>query len=79
MDARLKDKVAIVTGGARGIGAAFCEGLAATGAKVGVSDVLDGNPVAERIAETQKRALTRAASWMCCAPNVNSRELESLA
>src|ERR1022692_2443011 len=57
MDARLKDKVAIVTGGARGIGAAFCEGLAAAGAKVVVSDVLDGNPVAERIAETQKRAL----------------------
>jgi NAD(P)-dependent dehydrogenase (short-subunit alcohol dehydrogenase family) len=56
MDTRLKDKVAIVTGGARGIGAAFCEGLAAAGAAVVVSDVLDGNPVAERIAETQKRA-----------------------
>ena len=57
MDARLKDKVASVTGGARGIGAAFCEGLAAAGAKVVVSDVLDGNPVAERIAETQKQAI----------------------
>ena len=57
MDTRLKDKVAIVTGGARGIGAAFCEGLAAAGAKVVVSDVLDGGPVAERIAETQKRAI----------------------
>ena len=57
MDARLKDKVAIVTGGARGIGAAFCEGLAAAGAKVVVSDVLDGNAVAERISETQKPAI----------------------
>ncbi len=57
MDTRLKDKVAIVTGGARGIGAAFCEGLAAVGAKVVVSDVLDGGPVAERIAETQQRAI----------------------
>jgi NAD(P)-dependent dehydrogenase (short-subunit alcohol dehydrogenase family) len=57
MDTRLKDKVAIVTGGARGIGAAFCEGLAAAGATVVVSDVLDGNPVAERIAQTQQRAI----------------------
>ena len=57
MDTRLKDKVAIVTGGARGIGAAFCEGLAAVGAKVVVADVLDGSAVAERIAERQARAI----------------------
>jgi NAD(P)-dependent dehydrogenase (short-subunit alcohol dehydrogenase family) len=57
MDTRLKDKVAIVTGGARGIGAAFCEGLAANGAAVVVSDVLDGNPVVRRINEGQQRAV----------------------
>ena len=57
MDTRLKDKVAIVTGGARGIGAAFCEGLAQAGAKVVVSDVLDGNRVAQRISETQRPAI----------------------
>ena len=57
MDTRLKDKVAIVTGGARGIGAAFCDGLAAAGARVVVADVLDGGPVAERIGEMQRRAV----------------------
>ena len=57
MDNRLKDKVAIVTGGARGIGAAFCEGLAQAGAKVVVADVLDGSAVAERIAERQAQSI----------------------
>ena len=57
MDNRLKDKVAIVTGGARGIGAAFCEGLAQAGAKVVVADVLDGSAVAERIAERQVQSI----------------------
>jgi NAD(P)-dependent dehydrogenase (short-subunit alcohol dehydrogenase family) len=53
MDTRLKDKVAIVTGGARGIGAAFCEGLAGAGAKVVVADVLDASAVANRLGERQ--------------------------
>ena len=36
---RLKDRVIIVTGGAHGIGRAYCHGLAAEGAKVVVADL----------------------------------------
>jgi len=38
---QLEDKVAIVTGGARGIGAEYCRGLAAEGARVVVADILE--------------------------------------
>jgi NAD(P)-dependent dehydrogenase (short-subunit alcohol dehydrogenase family) len=54
---RLQDKVAIVTGGARGIGAAFCEALASQGAKVAVADVLEGQQVVERIEQRQGQAI----------------------
>ncbi len=37
MELNLKDKVALVTGGSRGIGAAICRGLAAEGVRVGVN------------------------------------------
>ena len=39
----LRNKVAIITGGARGIGAATCSLLAGSGAKVVITDVLDGD------------------------------------
>ncbi|HXV30379.1 MAG TPA: SDR family NAD(P)-dependent oxidoreductase [Sinorhizobium sp.] len=49
--ARLAGKVAIVTGGALGIGAAACEMMAREGAAVAVTDVLDddGQAIAARI------------------------------
>jgi len=41
----LDGSVAIVTGGAQGIGAAYARGYAAEGAKLVVSDVLDPSPI----------------------------------
>ncbi len=46
---RLKEKVAIVTGGARHIGAVYAHRLAAEGARVVIADVLEGKKVAEEI------------------------------
>jgi NAD(P)-dependent dehydrogenase (short-subunit alcohol dehydrogenase family) len=46
---RLAGKVAIVTGGARHIGAAYCRRLAAEGAAIVIADILDGAAVAAEI------------------------------
>lgn len=54
---RLKDKVAIVTGGARNIGAEYCKRLAAEGAQVVVADILDGEDVARTISATGGTAM----------------------
>lgn len=45
----LKGRVALVTGGARGLGAAAAKALAAKGAKVVVTDIADGNETAAAI------------------------------
>jgi NAD(P)-dependent dehydrogenase (short-subunit alcohol dehydrogenase family) len=54
---RLAGKVAIVTGGARHIGVAYCHTLAREGAAVVIADILDGNAVAEEIRSKGGNAL----------------------
>jgi NAD(P)-dependent dehydrogenase (short-subunit alcohol dehydrogenase family) len=54
---RLKDKVVIVTGGARGIGRAYCLGLAAEGARVVVADVADPKPTVKEVEGLGAQAL----------------------
>jgi NAD(P)-dependent dehydrogenase (short-subunit alcohol dehydrogenase family) len=48
--ARLEGKVAIVTGGAKGIGRHYSQALAAAGARVMLADIADGKDVASEIA-----------------------------
>jgi NAD(P)-dependent dehydrogenase (short-subunit alcohol dehydrogenase family) len=49
---RFSDDVAIVTGAAQGIGAAYARALAAEGAKVIIADILDGSALADEINTT---------------------------
>ena len=54
---RLSDRVVIVTGGARGIGRAYCLGVAAEGARVVVADVADPKPTVAEIEARGAQAL----------------------
>jgi NAD(P)-dependent dehydrogenase (short-subunit alcohol dehydrogenase family) len=54
---RLKDKVAIVTGGARGLGRAYALRLAQEGAKVVVADILDGQETVDAVKKQGGEAL----------------------
>ena len=58
---RLKDRVIIVTGGAHGIGQAYCEGLAEEGARVVVADI-DAS-AAEDVAQNEDRPEPPRTSW----------------
>src|SRR5262245_35292286 len=48
--ARLADRTAIVTGGAKGIGAHYSRALAAEGARVMIADIAEGTVLAAEIA-----------------------------
>jgi NAD(P)-dependent dehydrogenase (short-subunit alcohol dehydrogenase family) len=54
---RLKGKVAIVTGGAQGLGRAYVLRLAEEGARVVIADILDGTPVETVVKERGGEAL----------------------
>jgi NAD(P)-dependent dehydrogenase (short-subunit alcohol dehydrogenase family) len=54
---RLADKVIIVTGGAKGIGRAYCLGTAAEGARVVVADVADPKPAVKEVEARGAQAL----------------------
>jgi NAD(P)-dependent dehydrogenase (short-subunit alcohol dehydrogenase family) len=54
---RLGGRVAVVTGGARHIGAAYCRKLAEEGAAVVIADILEGEPVANEIRAAGGKAL----------------------
>ncbi len=54
---RLKEKVVIITGGARGIGAAFAVGFAREGAKIVIGDVSDGSATVKSVEKAGSQAL----------------------
>lgn len=61
----LSGRVALVTGAARGIGAATAKALASAGAKVVVSDVADGNATASAIDGAYvKHDVTSEEAWI---------------
>lgn len=66
---RLAGKVALVTGGARGIGRAICEAYAAAGARVAVADLL----------EDDAKATAGALSTQGMAVTMNVADLGSIA
>ena len=47
---RLDDRVAIVTGGAKGIGQHYARALAAEGARLMIADIADGKEIAAALA-----------------------------
>lgn len=60
---RLDGRVAIVTGGAKGIGKFYCEALAKEGARVAITDIVDGSDLASSI--NAKMGAGSACAYTC--------------
>ena len=54
---RLKDKVAVITGAARGIGAAIAVGFGKEGAEIAIGDILDGKETIVTIEKSGSKAI----------------------
>ena len=54
---KLKDKVAVITGGAQGIGAAFALGFAQEGAKIVIADIMDGKDAVKAVEKAGSEAI----------------------
>lgn len=68
--ARLDGRTAIVTGGAKGIGAHYSRALAAEGARVMIADIEDGKDLAGEIA--RKHGANSVASAVCDVSDENA-------
>ena len=54
---KLKDKVAVITGAAQGIGAAFAVGFAKEGAKIVIGDIQDGREAVKAVEKAGSEAI----------------------
>ena len=54
----LEGQVVIVTGGAGGIGSAYCRGLAAEGASLVIADLVDGSEMVSEVEELGAKAIS---------------------
>src|SRR5215831_4219588 len=67
---RLDSRIAIVTGGAKGIGRHYSRALAAEGARVMIADIVDGSSLAEEIAG--KHGANSVAAEICDVSDENA-------